>query len=780
MYKGVTILVCCIVLLAFPVAECVGDHLPEPTFEIACRWWPEFENVWTPVGWKDHFLRFNVIYNGTVVVEPRHKPHRGMGVQLTFIPSADDRIPEPIDKSYSLVEKYGPVGNQGWQDRATPVLWTEWGRDGFVLRKEIFGHVAGAGPVGKEVEPLYGWIRLSIREVPTNGQGKYYWLIKINRPHFQRSMWRQKNLVILPEKSLYPGGLKLDLPGDVFKEGCRLIEKKGQVRLGVAAGVRCKVEFIDRRPEQKDAYLRIEMPSRKGAYVDLLVPVLPTDGAAFDAELNLGLDKALAQSDGYWSQIPETASRVTTPEGPINEAIKHSLKILELLALRIPGSGHYCQMSGSWHYEPLWVTPTSMTHTMILDLMGYHSVSEKYLEVFRENQGKRVPPGDLYKKHPGYLSTPNFMAAIDWLSDHGAILHAVCNHGLMTDDKKFIDRWLEAIIKACEFTRDHIAMTGHSGVEGILPPAIATDRRIQIQAVWNDGWHYKGLTSAVRLLQRVGHPRGGEFAEVARAYKEVYGKAFREAARNTKKWIDGEGKKHHYVPTALPDGGDTVFPFYLDTGPLFLVYGGLMEASDPLMKSAVKYFREGPNTKVYDINGAWDIPVCLHHETSSCEPIYSWNVFHSHQLGDRYKFLEGMYTAFAGTLSRQTYIGCEHRGGISGTSFSAPLAVVLARLAVIDDQVKPGELHLLRLVPLAWLSTDQQAVFDKMPTEFGPMGLRFKLLEGGKKLAVDFEPKFRRPPKRIVVHVPPLKGLQELTIDGRTFTVKPGDVLRIK
>ena len=38
------------------------------------------------------------------------------------------------------------------------------------------------------------------------------------------------------------------------------------------------------------------------------------------------------------------------------------------------------------------------------------------------------------------------------------------------------------------------------------------------------------------------------------------------------------------------------------------------------------------------------------------EPCYSWNVFHAHRLGDRAKYLEGMYSVLAGGVSKQTFI----------------------------------------------------------------------------------------------------------------------------
>ena len=129
---------------------------------------------------------------------------------------------------------------------------------------------------------------------------------------------------------------------------------------------------------------------------------------------------------------------------------------------------------------------------------------------------------------------------------------------------------------------------------------------------------------------------------------------------------------------------------------------------------------------------------------SSCEPCYSWNVFHAWQAGDRPRFLEGLYSLLTGALSRRTAIGCEHRGGVSGTLFSAPLPIELARLSVIDDQLEPGHLHLLRLVPRAWLRADHCTTFERIPTEFGPVTLAFQLQQNGRRLHVTYQPQFRR------------------------------------
>lgn len=756
-------------------AAIAASAAPEPNMEIASEWWPEIENVWTPIGWKDHPLRFNVLYNGILVGAPVRQRSWGQGIQLTFMPALQTQSP-PLRTNataYLLAREDGGVGVQGWNDGATPVLWTEWRTNGMRLRAEVFGHITGGEPVRTGKEPLFAWVRLRILECETTKrEARCDWWIQINRPHIETQMERDRNLVVQPAKAKYPVELRLESG----KQGTLLVEPDGNVRLGLAAGARISVTLTSGGGD-RNQFLRVEMPRRKDARADLLVPLLSLERRVFEQELRLGFEAALAQSKRFWARGTEGKARIETPESLINQAFRVSPKFAEVIAEREPVTGQYSQLSGSWHYEKLWATPTSMNLTMILDLLGYHAEVEKYLEIFKANQGTVRPPGGHHQLHPGYLSTPKTLTSIDWLTDHGAILHAICHHGLITGDRQFLAEWTPTILKACEFIRDARATPGHGGVEGIMPSAVPTDTGIQLQAVWNDGWNYKGLVSAVRLLQRSGHPRAGEFAELARDYKASFVQAFREAAKRTPEWTGPDGRRHHLVPTALPGGGDLAFPFYLDTGPLFLVYAGLMDAADPLMRSALSYFRDGPNARTYNINGNWDQPVCLRREISSCEPCYSWNVFHSHQTGDRERYLEGMYSLFAGALSRHTSIGCEHRGGIGGTLFSSCLPLNLARLAVIDDEIDPSELHLLRLTPLAWLSMDRATRFARMPTQFGPVTVRFQLRQGGRQLAVTFEHNFHEAPEKVILHVPPLASLREVTVNGRRLKAMPGEFL---
>jgi hypothetical protein len=126
-----------------------GHAAEEPSVEIAKQWWSPQRNVWTPVGWKDHYFRFNVVYNGTNVAEPcpnfvwpreNAKPFLNQNLQLSFTPSPSDS-PAPLPTEPTILRKVdGGVGIQGWLDgHATPVLWTDWPlQEGLVIRQEVW------------------------------------------------------------------------------------------------------------------------------------------------------------------------------------------------------------------------------------------------------------------------------------------------------------------------------------------------------------------------------------------------------------------------------------------------------------------------------------------------------------------------------------------------------------------------------------------------------------------------------------------------------------------
>jgi hypothetical protein len=760
----------------------------EPDVAEALRWWAPQRQVWTPIGWKSHLFRFDVFYNGTMVCHPDVAlpvgdpkkyldPYENKDFQLTVVMPDRGTIPPMPTGSYYMHRADFGVGIQGWrEDKNTPVLWTEHRRqEGLVLRQSAFAHLRGAPDVQTGFEPIYAWTRFSVEQVnEVRAPASFTFVLRLSKAFIKHNInppQQQEAFVtmqVMPAEAPLGTTLRIE---PIFNPGpepvpARVYDAAGNVRMAVSVPGATTLTAA-----AGGVYdLKVVIPVRKGAYVDVLVPMLTQPKAEIDAELALGYDGALAQAETYWAKKPSTAATVTTPESYVDQFFRRSVQLAQVIAEKSPDTGKHTFLSGSYGYDLLWSTPTSMISHMFMDLLGYHDVVGSHLDLYLAVQGVLTPPGTSYVNFSkdGYFGTPRSLQSFDWLSDHGAILEAAARHALLSRDQTFINRWTDPIVKACDFIKRACGYTNHPAVKGLMPPAKANDTGVEQQAVSIQVWTYKGLASAVRLLQRTNHPRAAEFAAFADGFRSTYVTALRQAAASAPTWTDPNGVKHPVLPTKFygPQSAWQDLESF-DQGALMSVFAGLMPADDPLMTSFVEFFRVGPNVANFDPahHTALD-RVVLDHEQSSGEPCYSWNLFHSWQRADRGHFLEGLYGLLTGAVSPHTYVSGEHRHGMYGTLFVQPLITWAARHAVIDDSLTAGELNLLRLCPLAWISADSETVFDKMPTLFGPMSLRFRLSADGKTLNVTHTTTWAESPTRIVVHRPPVPGLERLVVNG--------------
>ena len=761
------------------------------TFDKACAQWRDIQNIWTPVGWPDHIQNFNILWNGSVMGMPdlsdRSKKWVGQGVRVTPIPT----WPGWVGYETGGWLRDDNSVKQGWEPGPAPVLWSEFvNSSGFVLRSRFFAFLPGGCESRTGEEPLFAWMRLTLEEIMEGNvrDQTVGFNLMVEKPGGVPSMTRGNNLVF-DESSRYPRPLR---PSGKYnrRTGFQLLERGNRVRIGVAPQQDCSVTYSP--PPAKDSDVEwgkrpwhrilIEMKRREGASVDVLIPMVPVEKKTYMAVARNGYDAARQETTAFWRRRTKRPV-LTVPEEPINQCHRNSLRFSQTLSERDPKTGDLCKITGSWAYVALWATPGSMDLIMLMDTLGYHEFVESHLDVFCKGQGTSTPPGldhqwghcdgtsvgrkGAFVRHPGYLSPPDRYKTTDWLSDNGAILYALSMHGLLTGDRDFIKRRIENIVLACEWIRDARAIEGHPGCPGILPPAVNTDLSVAIQGVYGIAWNYVGLSKAVKLLQRVGHPRAAEFAREQRAFKETFLKAYRHATARAPTWTDSRGRKRRVPPMALlkgamPEVSDHAFS--LDTGALILVFSGLMRASDPVMRDALAWFREGPHAKhLRRESDCWQLPA-LDHEISSCEPFASFNGFHSLQSGDKPRFLEGLYSLYAGAFSRQTWIGCESRGGMTGQAGHLP--VYLSRQALLDDTTRENELHVLRMVPPEWLKSPGLTL-DRMPTEHGPVSLKAVLSRSGDRLDIEYKPRFFAPPRKAVLHIPGLPGLKRTRLNGR-------------
>ena len=567
-----------------------GPQVQEPNADIACGWFPDFTKrpgvgVWTPVGWKDHNWLFNVLQDGSVTPASGAVSKAGL---FLLSPSADGSFASILPS------------DQGWKDCQAPVLWTKWGPKGLPLRYEFFAHLLGGQDAAKGCEPLFGWLRFSSGNVQGESkQGRYGFALK--------SPLRGKPSAV-PEGPLPEGGW-------------RLTDDTGKVLLGIPGGQHVHFAFTPGKPTEKESTLFIRLDSRQSSHVDFILPAFETEQTAYDQEMKLGFDGALKETNAFWSRIPATAACVDTPEPFVNRTIQQNLKFREIITKRDTKTGDYCMTTGSNDYRACWAEDLTHESIWLLEWMGYHSVNEKYLRVFLRSQGASAPPGPAYKPHGGNFGNPRFASCFDWISDHGALLYNVCTHALLTRDEQFIRDHTGAIVKACDFIKDARALK-HDGIQGLLPVARSNDSVIA-QGIWGDGWNYKGLITAVRLLRKMHHPRAEEFANDAQNYREAIVQAIRKVTASMPPFKHN-GKEIPFVPSYLyPPETRTNMTYWFDTGVVSLVFMGVLCADDPLIEAALDYAH---------------IKGMLQHEFLLEEPDYSWDMFCWHAAGDRAAF----------------------------------------------------------------------------------------------------------------------------------------------
>ncbi|MEI6914761.1 MAG: hypothetical protein WCL39_06485, partial [Armatimonadota bacterium] len=284
-----------LMMLAFAAAlltgacSCQAKPDSEPNVKAAMQWWTELPDKLTPIGVPDHLFRYLMLFNGTILAQPstnaRTTAYTGLGAQLAFVPSKTGVYIEPGSPQYPQRDDGSIL--QGWYNSAAPVLWSEWARDGFLLRQDVFAHVPGGNVVKSGDEPLFLWIRLkaydSVDVLPLDD--KIGFGIKINSPHIYHSMEIRNNVNLHPEISLYPRELSASSDSYDPETGLFLLEDGGKVRLAVAPNQKCKTEFKKKFPMETDSLLYVQMDAKKGNFIDILLPMIPTDKAIVQQEL---------------------------------------------------------------------------------------------------------------------------------------------------------------------------------------------------------------------------------------------------------------------------------------------------------------------------------------------------------------------------------------------------------------------------------------------------------------------------------------------------------------
>ena len=81
------------------------------------------------------------------------------------------------------------------------------------------------------------------------------------------------------------------------------------------------------------------------------------------------------------------------------------------------------------------------------------------------------------------------------------------------------------------------------------------------------------------------------------------------------------------------------------------------------------------------------------------------------------------------------------------------------------------------MAPEAWLRSHYLTRFEKIPTIYGPVSVRFHLDDAKSVLKVVYSSDYHHPPKSVVLQVPPIPTLSRVEINGQVHEAQPGESL---
>ena len=120
---------------------------------------------------------------------------------------------------------------------------------------------------------------MSIRDVnPIMTPEPCHILVRINKPHiFSGDVPAAQLCHASHRRAVSAQARTASHTGRVDRPGCLIVEPGDKVRLGVLPGRATKVRLDQPEGDEQDTNLHIVLPVKKGNYVDLLLPMLPTD-----------------------------------------------------------------------------------------------------------------------------------------------------------------------------------------------------------------------------------------------------------------------------------------------------------------------------------------------------------------------------------------------------------------------------------------------------------------------------------------------------------------------
>jgi hypothetical protein len=399
-------------------------------------------------------------------------------------------------------------------------------------------------------------------------------------------------------------------------------------------------------------------------------------------------------------------------------------------------AAHVCQLIASDHgdlrggedfYDEFYIRDGAY-QVMELEEAGLFDAARQAVSLYLDRQR----PDGRFESQPGQFDA------------NGQALWVLWQYYRMTTDDRWLAEVYPAMRKAVDWTMDARRQAPpDSPFAGLLPNALADGEYLwggEHHIVGYDLWNLRGVLCTADAAEALGK---GQEAQALREEAELYRQAIDTAWRETgldyfpPSW---EGAGTHWGNT------ETLWPT-----PLF-------DTNDPRVGALIDHVRHDFADGFVEGTIRWTgLPGVIHPYLSAYTTMadlargnheqvvedFYWYLLHSTEA---HAFPEGVYY-------ERRYAWNETIPHVTG---ACNFAIMLRHMLVHEQG---DELHLLRAVPDWWLDEGQEIRIERLPTYFGEMDLTVRGVQDG--VEVELTPPTRRPPERMVFHLPQSRPLQE-------------------
>jgi hypothetical protein len=456
----------------------------------------------------------------------------------------------------------------------------------------------------------------------------------------------------------------------------------------------------------------LSLPPGRSAETCFRVPFTPITGTAFDRE-NPKL--WLGRTVSYWQDRMSKAVHVEVPCEKSTQALR-AAHVCQLLA-----SDHGVLHAGEGFYDEFYIRDAAY-QVLELEEAGLLDPARKAVATYLKAQ----------------RADGRFETQAGQFDANGQALWVLWQFYKITGDRAWLKQAYPQMRRAADWTMRarREAPTG-SPYEGLLPNAVADGEYLwdgKEHIVGYDLWNLRGLYCVADAAKAL-----GEQADAARFKQEL--EAYRLA-------IDAASAKTGLA--WFPPSWEKLGTHWGNTEVLWPTE--LYATGDARVGALLKEVRERHGGGFHEGTIRW---------TGLRDPVIhpylsAYTTMDSLARGEHDQFVEEYYWYLLHSTATHAFpegIHYERRFAWSDTiphATGAANFAFLLRHALIHEQ---GEvLQLLLGAPDGWLENGKEIRIEKAPTHFGTMSLRLRGTSKGVEIKLD--PPRRRPPARIVLHLP--------------------------